>query len=306
MNEIKEIYGWSNVPEGWFTKTQLKEKGLKPKSKEDAVGTIYVKSRRDWSLLYKEEDCVAIKKMSAEHKEAIKKSHEKYFCEQCKIKSYSTKPVEEHFKKSLANHKNITMKIIGNHLGKRMCSECVGHFRYRIRVQLNKRKLRQKLNRQKKKGFVVLKIETTGLTWGDEIIQIAIIDQDKKTLLHTYVKPEAEISSEARWLHGKRNEDLENEPVWAEIYPKVMEIIGNKKIFVFNVDFVSTLFFATCNRYKLPVPQNTFECVMWQHMELYENERYISLEEAAEGRKTNEALKDCLLIYKAMEDMINY
>jgi hypothetical protein len=34
MNEIKkEIYGWSNVPEGWFTKTQLKEKGLKPKSK---------------------------------------------------------------------------------------------------------------------------------------------------------------------------------------------------------------------------------------------------------------------------------
>jgi hypothetical protein len=53
MNEIKEIYGWSNVPEGWFTKTQLKEKGLKPKSKEDAVGTIYVKSRRDWSLLYR-------------------------------------------------------------------------------------------------------------------------------------------------------------------------------------------------------------------------------------------------------------
>jgi hypothetical protein len=52
MNEIKEIYGWSNVPEGWFTKTQLKEKGLKPKSKEDAVGTIYVKSRKEIGLYY--------------------------------------------------------------------------------------------------------------------------------------------------------------------------------------------------------------------------------------------------------------
>ncbi|MDX5880822.1 MULTISPECIES: 3'-5' exonuclease [unclassified Bacillus cereus group] len=298
---------WNEVPEECYLKSQLKEMGLRPKSEEDAIGQIYVKSFKKWCKLYKKEDCIPIKKMSEEHKAAIKKSHEKYICEECGGKDYKIATIQDHFAGYLQKHKRITMSVIKNHLEKRWCRYCANVFFEEVDFKLHQIEYRKKFKRTLKKGYVMLKVETTGLTSWDEIIQIAIVDQDEKVLLHTYLQPEAEISTEARYKHGKENKDLVNEPKWVEIYPQVKEIIENNRVFVFNAEFVLRLLQATNGRYDLPYMDcKKVECLMWRYSCYmnYESE-YITMSSAAGAIKTNEALHDCLLIHKIIHRMID-
>jgi DNA polymerase III epsilon subunit-like protein len=66
--------------------------------------------------------------------------------------------------------------------------------------------------------FFVIDTETTGLGDDAEVCQIAVVDNNGRTVLDTYVRPVAPIPAEATHVHGITNEMVEKAPGWAEIH----------------------------------------------------------------------------------------
>ncbi|MCL4880490.1 MAG: 3'-5' exonuclease [Anaerolineae bacterium] len=90
--------------------------------------------------------------------------------------------------------------------------------------------LRQAVRR---KNFVILDTETTGLNDG-EICQIAIIDQHGQTLLDTLVKPVNGIPADATQIHGITTDMVTSAPGWSEVAPQVRALLTGRDVIVYN------------------------------------------------------------------------
>lgn len=83
---------------------------------------------------------------------------------------------------------------------------------------------------------VILDTETTGL--GDaEICEITIIDINGKALLDTLVKPINPIPQHVIDIHGITNEMVANSPTFAEVSDKIINILKNKTIIIYNARY---------------------------------------------------------------------
>ena len=112
-----------------------------------------------------------------------------------------------------------------------------------VKSLLKKLEAEEKANAQER--FAVIDLETTGLNYnfnrqpGDEIISVAIIDQDGNTLLDTYCDT-VKIKSwdEAERIHGISPEDVKGYPTFVEILPKVVEILlSYDYVIAYNIKF---------------------------------------------------------------------
>mgnify|MGYP006445668973 CR=1 FL=1 len=74
-------------------------------------------------------------------------------------------------------------------------------------------------------NFVVLDTETTGLDHGDEIVEIAVVDAEGRTLLDERIRPSVPISPEAQAIHGITMESLADAPQWPDIAGKVRAVL---------------------------------------------------------------------------------
>lgn len=90
---------------------------------------------------------------------------------------------------------------------------------------------------------VILDTETTGLDDGAEIIEIAVIDTQGYVLLNTLVKPSRPFNdfNEAAQIHGIRYAELENAPSWPQVQERLLEIIRDKTILIYNAAFDTRL-----------------------------------------------------------------
>jgi DNA polymerase-3 subunit epsilon len=111
--------------------------------------------------------------------------------------------------------------------------------------------------------FVILDSETTGLDHIDEILQIAIIDQDGNELVNSLVKvhrPDATLERSgwrdicATDIHGIHPEDLQDAPTWAELHPQITEALEGKHVVVYNAAFDLPKVEMMCEQDDLPVP----------------------------------------------------
>ncbi len=82
------------------------------------------------------------------------------------------------------------------------------------------------------KPFLVLDTETTGLDHNDEIIEIAVLDQHKNTIIDTRLKPTCQINSEAERVHGISIEDLQNAPTFPDIYEQLKQVLMDKTVVI--------------------------------------------------------------------------
>ncbi len=93
------------------------------------------------------------------------------------------------------------------------------------------------------KKIIVLDTETTGLEvkQGHKVIEIGAValDDRKKTEIHfhTYLNPERLIDEEASKVHGIKNEDLVDMPLFGEIADDFLEFIDNSTLVIHNAPF---------------------------------------------------------------------
>lgn len=95
--------------------------------------------------------------------------------------------------------------------------------------------------------FFILDTEATGL-YDAEIVEIAILSSKNECLLDTYVKPTIPVPSEATAIHGIADKDLTDAPLWKDILPKVLEIIGGNRVVVYNVAFDKNMLMQTTKK----------------------------------------------------------
>lgn len=86
-------------------------------------------------------------------------------------------------------------------------------------------------------GYVVLDTETTGLGSDAEIVELCILDDKANILLDSRVKPSKPIPAEATAIHGITDTMCEHAPTWAELAPRVRDILQGRVVVVYNVDY---------------------------------------------------------------------
>ena len=167
--------------------------------------------------------------------------------------------------------------------------------------------------------FAVIDFETTGVNYDfrrppmDEIISVAIIDQDGNTLLDTYCDT-VKVKSwyEAQCINGISPRDVKGYPTFAEILPKVIKILSSfDYVISYNVPFEKG-FLENYARLYTPTDFSIYN-IKWGNdpmemfMDYMNSRRFLKLETAAEhfGYKYNahnalEDTKATLYVYKAL------
>lgn len=82
--------------------------------------------------------------------------------------------------------------------------------------------------------------ETTGLSAlrGDEIVELAIIDDEGQTLLETFVRPLKKASwPEAEKIHGISPEMVKDAPTLQELVPLLIEHFSERSVVIYNAGY---------------------------------------------------------------------
>ena len=87
---------------------------------------------------------------------------------------------------------------------------------------------------------VYLDAETTGLHESDEIVELAIIDDDGKILLNTLVKPIVHTHwPKAQRVHGISPRDVRNSPTQKQISDKIRDAVKDARVVIYNAPYDS-------------------------------------------------------------------
>ena len=84
---------------------------------------------------------------------------------------------------------------------------------------------------------VFLDTETTGLGYGSELVEVAVIAEDGSVLLDTLVNPGHPIPPEASGVHGITDAMVADAPAAAEVKARVAEIVRGKRVVIYNAAF---------------------------------------------------------------------
>jgi DNA polymerase-3 subunit epsilon len=85
-------------------------------------------------------------------------------------------------------------------------------------------------------GPLFLHSKTTGAAELSEVVEIAILDSSGKPLVDELVKPKRHIRQIATDEHGVTDDMVDSAPRWAEILPKVEELLLGKKVCVYDLE----------------------------------------------------------------------
>lgn len=183
---------------------------------------------------------------------------------------------------------------------------------------------------------IILDTETTGLNNDDEIIEICLIGLDGNILLNTLIKPTKPIPEHASRIHGIYDKDVEDAPLWSDVYQDFINIIKDKEVNIYNGDFDIEMINNTSDKYKLKnilhinymdkassyfneFEYSNYHCVMLEYADIwgdfheyYGNNRWQRLSDAAEQQSidisdltTHRAYADCEITRRLLLKIIN-
>jgi DNA polymerase III epsilon subunit-like protein len=121
-------------------------------------------------------------------------------------------------------------------------------------------------------AFCILDTETTGLDDEAEIVEIAILDQEGKTLINQLVKPTKRIPQEVIGIHGITNEEVKKAPSFKTVWPKIRKILNEyQTIVIYNANFDTRMLMQSCQKHGTTPKLNrfTWHCAMNQYADFY-------------------------------------
>lgn len=89
----------------------------------------------------------------------------------------------------------------------------------------------------RRRNYVILDTETTGLDNGSEIIEIAVLGRDGNVILNRRVKPMGRVPASATAIHGITLDMLKDAKLWIEIKPLVIDAIRGKDVIIYNAKY---------------------------------------------------------------------
>lgn len=98
---------------------------------------------------------------------------------------------------------------------------------------------------------VYLDTETTGLGSSDEIIEMAIVDDDNQILFQSFVKPSRPIPADASRIHGITNEMVAKSQAWPILWPQIRNFLTNRTAVIYNQEFDIRLMQQSFMAYKM-------------------------------------------------------
>jgi DNA polymerase III subunit epsilon len=135
---------------------------------------------------------------------------------------------------------------------------------------------------------IFLDTETTGLEKNDEIIEIALVDNEGNLLYQQLFKPTQPVSAGARKVHKISDEMLKSVPTWFAHWNIIRGHLFNKVIGIYNAEFDTRMIQQTNTRYGIRAHNlDTFDVMKLFSMfrGVWDNQRrayrYFKLEEAA-------------------------
>jgi DNA polymerase-3 subunit epsilon len=160
---------------------------------------------------------------------------------------------------------------------------------------------------------VVVDTETTGLPSRDpdtEVCQLSITDTKGKPLFSMLLKPNKPMSAEVIGIHGISNEQVQNQPMFAQVAKMISFVLENKHVVCYNSGFDVKLLWSLFKKYDTPVPKVAgISCAMEEYSRWVgdwntkkEDFKWHKLPNLS-GLPAHDAYSDCISTLKVMELM---
>lgn len=255
MDEYKT---WNEVPDNLKTRTQLGEMGLKPAKGQQPAA---IKTSRHYRTpdrdLFDVTQAVPKRKMSEAQAAAL---------EQARIKAMTTTCCNRYVGDINWKYKNTGM-----------CEACYWeylereHRRFLARAEQEAAEWARGVLADT--GAVILDTETTGLEYGDVIIEVSVIDAAGNVLLDTLVQPLEAIPEAASNIHGITGETCQDAPAWADVAGRLRPLLESaSRVIVYNAEYDERMIYQTCAAAGLDtnwIGSVRFECAMMEYARWY-------------------------------------
>lgn len=114
-----------------------------------------------------------------------------------------------------------------------------------------------------REGFVVIDVETTGLSARDEVVEVAAVSDQGAVLFESLVRPKlGRMPSAAARVHGLRWRDLEDAPTWPDVVGRLADALAGRRVLAWNAAFDERLVVQSSRAWAVPHPLPGFECAM--------------------------------------------
>lgn len=111
--------------------------------------------------------------------------------------------------------------------------------------------------------FVVLDTETTGLGYGDEVIEVGIVGPDGATRFESLVRPRSgRVPPGASAVHGLTMDDLWTAPTFDEVYGSLLEATAGRRVIAWNAPFDERMVRQSAVAWGRRERLKGFECAM--------------------------------------------
>jgi DNA polymerase-3 subunit epsilon len=160
---------------------------------------------------------------------------------------------------------------------------------------------------------VIVDTETTGLPSRDpdtEVCQLSITDTKGKPLFSMLLKPNKPMGAEVIGIHGITNEQVQNQPMFAQVAKMISFVLENKHVVCYNSGFDVKLLWSLFKKYDTPVPKVAgISCAMEEYSRWVgdwntkkEDFKWHKLPNLS-GLPAHDAYSDCVSTLKVMELM---
>ncbi|MBC1501787.1 3'-5' exonuclease [Listeria weihenstephanensis] len=111
-------------------------------------------------------------------------------------------------------------------------------------------------------NYVVLDFETANgsRTSPCSIGMVKYINGEKHSEYYQLINPEEYFYQSNIRIHGIYPEDVWDQPTWGQVYPSVMQFIGDLPVAAHFATFDINVFRATTEKYDITLPTNLYFC----------------------------------------------